>query len=131
MQNSTFIANVTTKLFKKGGEPTTEDTNGNLPLQLNVIAGKCPSRAIVMNGTVAQGSGVEAGKTYVFMVNLRDTNEYGANYTHTVLGTLNPSDLIQLPQYIKSYGQPKIVSEDDNTEVEVGQPREKAVADFN
>lgn len=131
MQNSTFVANVVTKHFKKGGEPTSTDVNGNYPLQLNVIAGKCPARAIVLNGTVAEASGIAAGNTYVFQVNLRDTNEYGANYNHSVLGTLSPLDLVKLPEFIKSYGQPRIVSEDDTTEVDAPAVREKAVADFN
>ncbi len=111
MQNKSFsfVAVAQTKTFNKGGVESSVDKNGNLPIQLTVIAGKCPNRAIVMSGSVAIGLGIEAGNTYVLQANYRDTNEYGENFSHTVLSKLSAIDLVQLPNFVKAYGQPQLV----------------------
>ena len=49
--------------------------------------------------------------------NYRDTNDYGDNWSHTVLGKLTPVDLAQLPTFIKAYGQPQLI--DASVEVKV------------
>lgn len=120
MQKSfSFVAVAQTKTFNKGGVESSLDKNGNYPIQLTVVAGKCPSRAIVMSGSVAIGLGIEAGNTYVLQANYRDTNEYGDNWNHTVLGKLTPVDLAQLPQFTKAFGQPQLVDVNANVEASV------------
>ena len=119
MQNKSFsfVAVAQTKTYNAGGTEAKPDKNGNLPIQLTVVAGKCPNRAIVMSGSVAIGPGIEAGNTYVLQANYRDTNDYGDNWSHTVLGKLTPVDLAQLPTFIKAYGQPQLI--DASVEVKV------------
>jgi len=110
MQNAfQIVAVANTKTFNKGGAEASVDKNGNYPIQLTVLAGRCPNRAIVMSGSVAIGLGIEAGNTYVLQVGFRDTNEFGDNWNHTVLGKLTPIDLAALPTFVKSFGQPKLV----------------------
>ena len=98
------------KRFIRGGAEASVDVNGNYPVQLTVIAGKLPARALVISGTVAQSVGINPGATYVIQANFRDTNEYGDNYTWTKLGTLSVLDLAKLPDFIQAFGKPQVVS---------------------
>ena len=106
MQNASFVfvATATTKHFNKGGVESSVDKNGNYPIQLTVSAGKAPSRSLVISGSVAMSQGIEAGKTYVIQASLRDINDYGDNWNHLVLGTLDATALVDLPKFRQSYG---------------------------
>lgn len=120
MQKSFLVvATANTKTHNKGGAETTPDKNGNLPIQLAVLAGKCPNRAIVINGSLAIGLGIGEKQTYILQINYRDTDTYGDNWNHQVLSQLSAVDFIQLPKFVKEYGQPNVVDATASVETTV------------
>lgn len=106
------------KRYNKGGGDATVDVNGNYPIQFTIVAGKLPARALVISGTIAQSLGFDAGNTYVTQASFRDTNEYGDNWNHVKLGQLSAIDMAKLPDFIKAFGKPQVVSVDTKVEVE-------------
>jgi hypothetical protein len=62
-----YLAIVNPSVFQSGNE----DTNGRKPLILDPIFGTVPFRRIV-NGTIADRAGLEAGKTYLVKIEMVD-----------------------------------------------------------
>ena len=114
-----FVAVANTKTYNKGGAEASLDVNGNYPIQLSIIAGKCPIRALVMSGSIAISNNIESGNTYVIQASYRDTNEYGDNWNHQVLGKLSAVDLAKLPEFIKSFGTPTVVEYTEKVDTKV------------
>lgn len=107
MNSTTFVATCNTKTMVKGGNPAKSDVNGHLPIQLSVIAGRCPNRALVISGTVAKNLGIESGNTYVLQATYAGTSEkYGDNFNIQKLGQ---PELYELPKYVEAYGSPQVL----------------------
>lgn len=100
------------KRFVKGGGDASPDVNGNMSIQFTTLAGKLPTRALVLSGTVAQAQGIEAGNTYVVQATYRDTNSYGENFNITNLGKLTPIDLAKLPEFVKAFGPAGVITKE-------------------
>ena len=106
--NAIVVSNV--KLYKAGGESTEPDVQGNYPVQLSVIAGQLPQRGIVLNGTIAKNLGIVLGTTQIVQCNYKDTNSYGDNWNHVVLGQLTALELATgLNQFETSMGKAQVV----------------------
>lgn len=70
------------------------DKNGNNPVLLNVVAGRCPNRNILA-GTVAQNNEIEVGKTYLFQVRETEpSEEYGRQFSYQKLKEVTAMEII-------------------------------------
>jgi len=88
MFNSIIVATV--NRFNNGEE----DKNGNLPVILNVIAGKCPNRN-VLSGTVAENAGFEVGETYLVQCReIEPSDEYGRQFVYNKMKVLDVNNIL-------------------------------------
>lgn len=110
-QSFIFVASTATKNFNKGGGETQPDKNGNLPLQLTLIAGKCSNRCVVLNGTIAEAAGIGPNETHVFKATQDGTYEGMPNYRLISLYKLAALDFTKLPTFVKEYGTPNVIDE--------------------
>ena len=85
-----FAANL--KEFNRDG---ITDKNGNLPIILNVLAGKCPSKRMISKGW-ADAQGMTLGKTYLINPVEVEANEYGRNFRFDMVQELGPLDIIKM-----------------------------------
>lgn len=86
--NGLIIASVND--FTKGNL----DKNGQSPVILNVIGGKCPNRN-VLSGTIAKSMGIEVGKTYLLQVREVEASEtYGRQFVYSKLKELDAMEII-------------------------------------
>lgn len=115
---STFIfsAVASTKTHKTGGDLTSPDMQNNLPIQFTVLAGTAPSRAIVLNGTVAKSLGIEANSTYLLQATFKEHNAYGDNFQITNCGKL---DVIQMLDTKDRLGAPNVVQTENGRRIGV------------
>lgn len=89
-----IIAVVVSAFQKPGSEA---DKNGLQNVYLTPIAGKIPNQAMVVSGTVAQKAGLVVGSTLMVMVTERQSDPvYGRQFSHTVLGEVKPTDILNL-----------------------------------
>jgi len=71
------------------------DKNGQSPVYLNVVAGKCPNRN-VLSGTIAKSIGIEVGKTYLLSVKEGEPSEqYGRQFVYQKLKELSAMEIVQ------------------------------------
>ena len=82
------------KTYAKGGELSVADSNGMLPVILNIVAGKSPNRN-VLSGTVASKAGFQPGKTYLAQVTETAPDEkYGRQFNWLVLKELAALEIV-------------------------------------
>lgn len=97
--NSLFIATV--RPFNGSTEsPAQPDKNGEMPVILNVVAGKAPNTR-VLSGTVAKSAGFIAGKSY--LVNSTEGEpdaEYGRRFTFDATKELDAMEIINVADKI-------------------------------
>ena len=76
--------------------PATADKNGEMPVILQVVAGKCPNKRVI-SGTVAKRAGLEVGNSYVISCTEGTPDEeYGRNFNwNRLTDALGPMDLIK------------------------------------
>lgn len=76
------------------------DKNGKTNVWLTPVAGKIPSTAMVVAGTVAEQAGLAIGKTLLVMVNEGEEREVDGQklrqFNHTVLGEVKPMEILGL-----------------------------------
>lgn len=86
-----FIANA----VSPNGEQFKSDKNGNFPILLNVLSGKCPSKRVIA-GTMAINMGVEAGKAYMFSwTELPEDETYGRQFQFSKIKELTALEIVQ------------------------------------
>lgn len=91
--NNTRIFAVTATEFAQG-QP---DVNGKMSLYLSPFAGEIPRNARVLNGTVAENLGVEAGNSYLIRIEYTgDHEEYGPQFRHMNATKLSASEILDL-----------------------------------
>jgi hypothetical protein len=107
---TTFLATV--KSFTNGEA----DKNGNLPVILNPVAGKCPDKRVIA-GTVALNDGMQINKTYLISCTEGDEDpEYGRQFNYSVVAEASLMEIVQSTQFL---GAPSlIVTETVNQEQE-------------
>jgi len=89
MLNEFFVGRVS--LFQNGNP----DKNGNMPVIIVPVAGKCPNRNVI-SGTVAANMGLDLDKTYLFSVREVDPDEeYGRRFVFTPVSELSGSEVLE------------------------------------
>jgi hypothetical protein len=83
--------------------------HGLQSLFLKPLAGTMPNRNF-LDGTVAERSGISAGKTYLVQFDETEADkDYGRQFDVTLLGTPSMLEIIQLK---KELGLPKVITVD-------------------
>lgn len=122
--NVTFVASV--KNFNGSTErPAEEDKNGEMPVILDVVAGKCPNKR-VLSGTVALRAGMEAGKAYLMKCEEIDRDEYGRQFRFSTIKELGFSELLEAISHFKS---PEVIEVVDEAKTKSGQPYPEGLDD--
>lgn len=104
-----YFSIVTVSTYNGGNE----DTNGYMPVILNPVFGTMPYNRI-LNGTIAQNSELETGKTYLVAVDMvENTNPKTGKVTLqpqvTNLGAISAMDLaLSRKKFLEQMGAPKI-----------------------
>jgi len=82
------------------------DKNGNFPVILSVISGKCPQKRVI-SGTIAGNSSMEIGKTYLFEYTEGEEHpQYGKQYNFTKVS--EPLKALEIIQVAKELGRPEV-----------------------
>lgn len=72
----------------------TKNVNGVMPLIMTPLAGRLPNRNVI-DGTVAEVIGIEAGKTYVVKtIEGKETKEWGRTFTFKVIKEIDAIDAV-------------------------------------
>lgn len=87
-----FIASVVTP----NGEQFRSDKNGNFPVLLNVLSGKCPNKRVIA-GTMAINMDIQPGQTYLFnwTEGIIDP-DYGRQFNFEKVKEINALEVIQV-----------------------------------
>ena len=101
----TFVASV--KMYNGSAEkPAKEDKNGEMPVILDVVAGKCPNKR-VLSGTVAERAGMESGKAYLMKAEEIDEDpENGRQFRYSTIKELGFSELLEAMSH---FGAPQTI----------------------
>ena len=112
-----FIATI--NVYK--GANASVDKNGNQPLILNVLAGKCPSKRMISQGW-ANTQGMEIGKTYLIEdIELEVHAVYGRQFQFNKIQEVSCVDIVEFSaKYPKNiYPVEATVSQVKESEVSV------------
>lgn len=86
-----FIASV----VSPNGEQFKSDKNGNFPVMLNILAGRCPSKRVIA-GTMAINMDIEPGQTYLFNWTEGEADHtYGRQFNFEKVKNVEALELIQ------------------------------------
>lgn len=89
------------------------DKNGEMPVFLNVLAGKAPNR-VVLSGTVAKNAGFNVGSTYLAQVREGDPDEeYGRQFNWNAVKEASMSEIMEAR---KTVGAPFIFDASKDTD---------------
>lgn len=103
------------------GEKAKPNKNGMMPLYLtSLTAVPLPTRAKILDGTIAQRNGMVAGKNYFVTVALSGTSDAGPSYSVSNLGEITAIQLLQLGAV--SFDQPQMMPQQQVTPTETGNP---------
>ena len=113
--NGNFIASA--KQYNGSKEnPATADSNGLMPVLLNVISGTCPTKRI-LSGTAAKNAGLTVGQTYIISVSEGDVDpEYGRQFDFNAIKEMSVMDIIE---HGTAFGPAKLVEVDAPVEATV------------
>ena len=120
--SSMFVATVV-QFLGSNDDPATVDTNGKMPVLLNVVAGQCPN-ARVLSGTVAERNGFEVGKCYLTSVSETEPRDYKDEESDDIITTRNfnysavaPATFSEILQAKKELGAPVLIDVTSDREV--------------
>jgi len=101
----TFVASV--KMYNGSAEkPAKEDKNGEMPVILDVVAGKCPNKR-VLSGTVADRAGMESGKAYLMKAEeIEEDPENGRQFRYISFEDIVFSELLEAMSH---FGAPQTI----------------------
>lgn len=67
----------------------TANKNGLMPLYITPVSGKFPEGRNILDGSVAERGGFEAGKMYLISIDEIDANEYGRQFQFNKLSVIS------------------------------------------
>ena len=103
-----FIASV----VSPNGAQFKSDKNGNFPVLLNVLSGKCPSKR-VLSGTMAINMEIEPGNTYMFSWEEAEVDEtYGRQFNFSKVKLVSALEIVQTA---KELGEAQLIDANNVT----------------
>lgn len=88
-------------------KPLEANKKGLFPLYLTVVSGLFPEGRNVLDGSIAEGLEIEAGNSYMLVINETETNEYGRQFQFTNMGKVS---LMEFALASKKLEKPQIFS---------------------